>query len=174
MEKGILDPRLHRVSSTAIIHKNGKYLIVKRSPKVKAFPVQWTVPGGGLEVEDYINTPKTTSDSWYFGVINSLKREIREEVNLEIKDLRYLVDIIFIRPDKIPVIVLSYFCQWKSSKVKLSDEHTDYAWVDCKEAKKYNLISGILEEIELADKILKGEKIDENNMIEKFKKRYGV
>jgi len=40
---------LHRVVSTAIIHKNGRFLITRRSLNKKAFPGKWTVPGGGLE-----------------------------------------------------------------------------------------------------------------------------
>ena len=70
---------LHRVCSTAIIHKDGKYIIIKRSPDKDVFPNRWHVPGGGLEKTDYINTPKTTPDAWYYAVENSLKREIVKE-----------------------------------------------------------------------------------------------
>ena len=73
------NPELHRVTATAIIHKDGKYLIVKRSLEKDVFPGRWYVPGGGLEMEDYINTPKTTPDAWYYAVENSLKREIVKE-----------------------------------------------------------------------------------------------
>ena len=57
----------------------------------------WTVPGGGMEVDDYIKTPKTNSDCWYFALENTLKREVREEVGLEIKKANYLLDLAFIR-----------------------------------------------------------------------------
>ncbi len=186
---------LHRVALTAIIYKDHslptaseapsrkvrgsesllpeggqvskKYLIVKRSPLKKSFPGRWTVPGGGLEVDDYISLPKTTSDAWYFAVTESLRREIREEVGIEVGKARYLLDLTFIRPDGIPVVVLSYFCDWKRGEVKLNEENTEYKWVTFEEAKKYNLISGILGEIEMVDKILKGEdaeKISFNNI----------
>ncbi|MDI6883150.1 MAG: NUDIX domain-containing protein [Patescibacteria group bacterium] len=46
----IQNRELHRIAATAIIHKNGKYLIVKRNPKRKVFPGRWCVPGGGLEI----------------------------------------------------------------------------------------------------------------------------
>jgi 8-oxo-dGTP pyrophosphatase MutT (NUDIX family) len=78
---------LHRITLTAIIYKNNKYLLLQRSFAKKAFPGKWTVPGGGLEVDDYINTPKTTSDHWYFAIENSLRREIKEETNLEVGKL---------------------------------------------------------------------------------------
>lgn len=151
---------LHRICSTAIICKDGKYLIVKRSPNKKVFPLKWTVPGGGLEVSDYINIPKTTTDAWYFAIENSLKREIKEEVGLETDKLKYLLDLVFIRSDNIPVATLSFYCEWKSGKVKLNEENIDYKWVTFEEAKSYDLIEGILKEIEMVDKILKGENPD--------------
>jgi 8-oxo-dGTP pyrophosphatase MutT (NUDIX family) len=58
---------LHRITSTAIIYNNeGKFLITQRSHQKKNFPGKWTVPGGGLETDYYINTPKTTKDHLYF------------------------------------------------------------------------------------------------------------
>lgn len=150
------DKELHRVVSTAIIHKDGKYLILKRSLDKKVFPGKWTLPGGGLTVDDYISVQKTTPDAWYFSLTNSLRREIMEESGLEVGKLNYLLDLTFIRPDGLPVITLSYYGDWKSGEVKLNKESIDYGWVTAEEAKNYDLIEGILEEIQMADKILKG------------------
>jgi 8-oxo-dGTP pyrophosphatase MutT (NUDIX family) len=153
MEKQNLE--LHRVTATAIIHKDSKYLILQRSPGKKAFPLRWSVPGGGLELSDYVNTPKTNPDAWYFPLTNSLKREIKEETDLEVGDLKYLLDLTFLRSDNIPVITLSYYCDWQSGEVMLNEENIDYKWVDVEEARKYDLIGGIIEEIEMVDKIIK-------------------
>jgi 8-oxo-dGTP pyrophosphatase MutT (NUDIX family) len=158
--RGIMENQnieLHRVVATAIIHKDGKYLILQRSPNKRVFPGRWTVPGGGLDVRDYIDTPKTTPDAWYFAVTESLKREIEEETGLGVGDLKYLLDLAFIRPDKVPVVTLSYYCDWKFGEVKLNDESVDYKWVKLEEVKNYNLIEGLAEEIEMVDKIKKGE-----------------
>lgn len=163
----IKDKELHRIASTAIIHKDGKCLILKRSPDKKAFPGKWTVAGGGLEVDDYINTPKATPDAWYFVLTDSLRREIKEETGLEVGKLKYLLDLAFIRPDGIPVITLSYYCNWQSGEVNLNEENVDYKWVTYEEAKDYDLIGGILEEIEMVDKILKGANPDEIRYIPK-------
>ncbi|MFH0932127.1 MAG: hypothetical protein V1819_01175, partial [bacterium] len=38
-------------------------------------------------------------------------------------------------------------------------ESTDYAWVSFEEAKKYEFCPGLLGELEMVDKILKGENI---------------
>lgn len=154
----IQNRELHRVCSTAIIHKDGRYLIVKRSSGKTVFAGRWYVPGGGLEKEDYINTPKTTPDAWYYAVENSLKREIKEETGLEVGKLNFLLDCVFIRPDGIPVVVLSYWCEYKSGEVKLNEENDDYKWVTFEEAKNYDLIEGILEEIKMVDQIIKKSK----------------
>jgi len=151
----IQNKELHRVTSTAIIYNGRKYLLVQRSFNKKTFAGKWTVPGGGLEVSDYINLPKTTHDHWYFAVEESLKREIKEEVNLEVGKLNYLCSITFIRPDGIPVLILSYYAPYKSGQVKLNEENINYAWVTFEEAKNYDLVEGLLEEIEMVDKILK-------------------
>jgi len=144
---------LHRITSTAIIVKDGRYLIIRRSFKKKAFPGKWTVPGGGLETDDYVNMPRNKAGQWYFAVKKSLRREVKEEVNLELKRLNYLLDLTFIRPDKTPVLVLSYWAFYKSGKIRLDDDNIDYKWVVLEEAKKYDLIDGILEEIKMVDKM---------------------
>lgn len=153
----IQNKELHRVVSTAIVHKDGKYLILKRSPDKKVWPDKWTVPGGGLTVNDYFNIPKDTINAWYFALVNSLKREIKEETGLTVDKLNYLLDLTFIRSDGIPVITFSYYGDWQSGDVKLNEESIDYHWVTHEEARNYDLIEGILEEIEMVDKILKGE-----------------
>ena len=150
----IKDQELHRIVSTAIIHKDGRYLILRRSLEKKAFPGKWTAPGGGLEVDDYINTPKTTNDHWYFAVENSLRREIKEECNLEVGKVSYLCDMVFIRPNNVPAVVLSFYCPYKSGEVALDEDNIDYAWVNVEEAKNYDLVEGLLSEIKIVDKIL--------------------
>ena len=154
----IKDKELHRITSTAIIHKDGKYLITRRSLNKKAFPGRWTVPGGGLSVDDYINTaPSTAAGLWYSAIEKSLRREIKEEVNLEVGKMNYLLDITHIIPGGIPAIILSFYCDYKSGEVKLDDDSINHAWVSLEEAKNYDLIEGIWEEIKKADEIIKGK-----------------
>lgn len=155
----IKDRELHRIAITAIIYNDkGEYLVTKRSPTKKAFPDKWTVPGGGLEVDDYINdTPTTSAGQWYGALEKTLRREVREEVNVEIEKPIYLMDLIFIRPDNIPVLVLSYYAKYLSGEVKLDDDAVDYKWATLAEAKELDMIDGVWEEIELVDKILREE-----------------
>jgi len=154
----IKDRELHRITVTAIIYKDGKYLITKRSPHKKVFPNKWTVPGGGMNVDDYINTPVSTkSGQWYYAIEKTLRREVKEEVNLEIKKPVYLLDLAFISPQGTPVIVLSYYAEYDSGEIKLDEDSTDYKWVTLEEAKQYDIIDGIWEEIEMVDKISKNK-----------------
>ena len=146
-----MDKELHRVASTCIIHKDGKFLLLQRSFKKKAFPGKWTVPGGGLTVDDYINLPTSGAGQWYGAIINSLRREIKEETNLDVGKLNFLVDIAFIRPDDIPVVILSYFADYKSGEVKLDEDNVKYTWATYEEAKNYDLIEGLLDEIKMID-----------------------
>ena len=164
----IKDKELHRIVTTTIIYKKDKgqfvYLISRRSLQRKAFPGMWTVPGGGLTTDDYINTNSSTSGSkqWYGALIKSLHREVKEEVGVKVSMPEFLIDLTFIRSDNIPVLVLSFFAKYISGKV-VFDKDVDGAtidakWVTLKEAKKYDLIDGIWEEIRDVEKILKSRK----------------
>lgn len=154
---GVQNQELHRIAITAIIYNDeGKYLITRRSLEKKAFPGQWTVPGGGLETDDYINTPPSHGQGqWYNALEHALRREVREEVHLEIDKPEYLLDLTFIRPDGVPVLVLSYYAKYLSGDVVLDGDSIDHAWVTYEEAKKYDLIDGILDEIRMVDEVVR-------------------
>lgn len=158
MKMDIKDRELHRIAITAIIYNDkGEYLVTKRSPTKKAFPNKWTVPGGGLEVDDYINDePTNSANQWYGALEKTLRREVKEEVNVEIEKPIYLMDLTFIRPDNIPVLVLSYYAKYQSGEVKLDDDAVGYKWATLAEAKELDMIDGIWEEIELVDSKLAG------------------
>lgn len=153
-----IDNELHRVTSTAIIYRRDddkiRYLITKRSDHKKAFPGKWTVPGGGLERDDYINEERNKDGLWYSAIEKSLRREVKEEVNLEVDELYYLLDIAFLYPNSQPAIILSYYGEYKSGEVKLDEDNIDYAWVTVDEVRDYDLIDGIFGEIEMVENIL--------------------
>jgi len=152
-----MDKELHRIAITTIIYNSeGKFLITKRSEAKKAFPGKWTVPGGGLSTDDYTNDePTTAAGQWYNTVEKTLRRELREEVNIEVGKPEYLLDLTFIRPDNVPVLVLSYFAEYLSGEVTYDEDTVDHAWVTPDEAKDYDLIDGIYEEIVMVEDILK-------------------
>jgi 8-oxo-dGTP diphosphatase len=147
--------KAHYVVVTGILVKDGKYLIAKRAEWEKAFPSMWTVPGGKLEVLDYALNKKDTSEHWYNVLEDVLKRETREEVGLEIKNINYVTSLVYIRPDGIPCLIISLYAEPKKGEIRLSDELTEYKWVSLEEAKTYDLIEGIYEELEILEKHLK-------------------
>ena len=156
----INDKELHRITTTCIIYNNeNKYLVTKRSPNKKVHPNKWTVPGGGLNTDDYIDTPQTHGNAgWYGAVEKALLREIKEEVNVEIDKAKYLLDLTFIRPDGVPVLVLSYYAAYVSGEVLLDEDAVEFKWVSLEEVKELDLIAGIYEEIEMVEKIIKNRK----------------
>lgn len=154
---GLDEKKAHYVVATCIVVKDGKYLLTKRADWEKAFPGKWTVPGGKLESKDYIDSPYDTQEGkqWYNICERLVIREVREEAGIEIKDIRYVTNLTFIRPDGIPTFIISLYADYAGGEVKLSEDMTEYAWVSLEEAKKYDLIDGIYHEIEILDEFLK-------------------
>jgi 8-oxo-dGTP pyrophosphatase MutT (NUDIX family) len=149
---------LFKVIVTAIIVKEGRFLIAKRSEKEEKFPGRWTVPGGKLHVKDYAKGKKNTPHYWYNVLEKTLSREVFEEVGVRIKNVRYVTSLADKPTGKDPSIVLSMMADWVQGKGRVSKEITEFAWVNLKEVEKYDLIEGIYEELEQAQLLLKGER----------------
>lgn len=151
---------LHEVAITAIIVKDNKYLIVRRSKNKKRFPGKWTIPGGKLETTDYTSLPKDTKDYWYNVLEKTLAREIKEEVALQVDNIEYITSLATIHNDGSPSLVISCLAKYKSGKIKLQKEEVDdFAWVNLREAKNYQLIDGIYDELSMAEHKRKGDKL---------------
>jgi len=150
---------LHYVTATGIVvNSQNEFLIVKRANWEKAFPGKWTVPGGKLEVLDYSLKRKDTSEHWYNVIEDLLRKEINEEVGLEIKNIGYVTSMIYIRSDGIPCLIISLYAEpsnLKEDRINLCNALTDFSWVTIEEAKNYDLIEGIYQELLILDEKLK-------------------
>ena len=145
--------KVHYVAITGIIRKDNKFLICKRSPNEKAFPNKWCVPGGKIERGDFINTPKDTQDHWLNIFEKVLRKEIKEETNLEIKNIGYVSSLVFIRPNGFSTIIVSLYADYDTEEVQLQHEElSDYAWVTLEQAKEYDLIENIYEQLVMVEK----------------------
>ncbi len=152
---------LHEVAITAIIVKDGRYLIVRRSSNKKRFPRMWTVPGGKMETSDYLQLPKDTEQYWYNVLERTLRREVKEEVGIDVGNIEYVTSLATVHDDGSPSLVISCAADYVSGEIKLQEEELDqFAWVDLEEAKKYNLIDGIYDELVMAENKRKGKKME--------------
>jgi len=146
--------KAHYVAVTGIIRKNNKFLICKRSPEEKAFPNKWCVPGGKVELNDFVNSKKDTNHHWFDIFERVLRKEVKEETNLEIKNIGYVSNLAFLRPNGFSTIIVSLYTDHSSGEIVLkTDELSDYAWVTLEEAKNFDLIENIYEQLEKVEKL---------------------
>ncbi len=143
---------LHEVVITAIVIKDGKYLITRRSPNKKRFPGMWTVPGGHLETKDYLELPKDTEFYWYNVLERALRREVKEEVGIDIDHIEYVTSLATVHADGSPSLVISCMADCASGDVQLQEgENDQFAWVSLAEAKDYQLLDGIYDELAMTE-----------------------
>ena len=120
----------------ALIQKDRKYLLTRRSDRNGYMPLKWDLPGGtaksGEKMED------------------TLRREIMEETALavDIKKILYLYSNIDQVPER-QTFQAVYFCDYISGDIMLNpEEHDEYVWVDKKEIKQYDMIAYLREFVE--------------------------
>ncbi len=159
MMETLPNQKMHYVVATGIIVKEGKYLIVKRAPYEKAFPNRWTVPGGKLESKEFTQRKPDAGTLWYNVIEDLVEREVKEEVGLEIEKIGYVTSLAYIREDGIPTIIISLHADYKSGEVKLCNALTEHAWITLSQAKNYDLIEGIYEELAMLEHKLKTGKM---------------
>jgi 8-oxo-dGTP diphosphatase len=149
----VSNKKLHYVSITGkVFRDDGRVLIVKRSETEKNYPGRWILPGGKLSADDYISLQPNSDGLWYNVIEKGLKRELKEETDLEVENVEYLVDMAFVRGDGIPTLIVACTCDRVAGEVRLPPELTDHAWVSLEEARGFSLIDGVYEELELAFK----------------------
>ncbi len=152
---------LHEVAITAIVVKDGKYLITRRSPNKKRFPGMWTVPGGKMETNDYLKLPKDTEHYWYNVLERTLRREVKEETGIEIDNIEYLTSLATVHQDGSPSLVISCIADYTSGDIKLQPEENDeYAWISLEQASNYALIDGLYDELVMAENHRQGIKTE--------------
>lgn len=141
--------------ANAVVYResDGKCLILKRSAREKVHPGRYGVIGGKLEWKnlDIENPTRINGDVLDFegSILNLLKREAKEEANVEIHDqLVFLNDVAFVRPDETPVVLVKFAAKYKSGEVvPEKGAFDDFAWVTAEEVKGYPCIDGVCEEV---------------------------
>lgn len=107
----------------ALIFNAQGQLFLMRSHKWRG---QWVIPGGHIELGETME--------------QALRREIREETGLEIRDIEFICFQEFIHDDRFwrrrHFIFFDYTCRTDSTEVVLNDEAQEYVWVDLDRAKE--------------------------------------
>ena len=109
----------------AIIIKDDKYFIAQRN-RNKHMGLSWEFPGGKVEEGESFEI--------------ALKREIEEELNIEINIKNKLGEENY-QDDKINVKLHYFICSHFNGEIILN-EHEDSAWVTKNEFKNYNFAEG--------------------------------
>ncbi len=123
-----------RTIVVAVIQNSaGEYLICKKPADRGVFPGQWAIPGGGIDPGERM--------------ADALRREVREEVGLEIEGIQPLFfkdgEYPKLYPDgtqrDIYMIFLLFSCLAPSQEVHLGEEFEKYAWVKAADLGQYDL-----------------------------------
>ena len=115
-----------------------KFLIVKRKASSKIHPGLWVFPGGKLNHGE--------------DIFSALKREVKEETNLDIKILKKISEYEYYREDKTLTFGLCYESIAESENVIISPELDDFKWIKPKEFKNYQHLKELEKEIKKAFK----------------------
>lgn len=132
-----MENKKHIIAITAIIKYGDKLLIIKRNANEIAHPGKWAIPGGKAERGET--------------VMDALKREVKEEVGLDIEDVKeFINDYTFVRPDGHNVIGFTFLVTATSDSVKLGEDLDDFKWILPEELEECDCIEGVKKDIKKA------------------------
>jgi len=124
-----------KVAFKAIIKKDDKILVIKRSSNEEVYSELWDIPGGRM---NFGETPA-----------EALKREAKEETGLDIELNRpFRIWTFMANPEK-QVIGITCIADYVSGEVILSAEHTEFRWIDASEFQALAADKHLKEEISL-------------------------
>lgn len=122
--------------TAAIIINNNRVLIAQRAPDDK-LAGKWEFPGGKIEPGE---TPQ-----------ECLKREIREELDVEIEVLGFFGESIY-QYNSGTIKLMAFWCKWVSGDITLK-VHSNMAWADHHELDLYDFAAA---DILLVNKLKEG------------------
>lgn len=125
--------RVKILQKAAIVNKGGKILALRRgNDQKRPNPGCWDLCGGRVEKSDIEKWKEKSGRGDDNDILtNALRREIKEETNLEVENIRVIHAASAFSDKKNSLIVaIGYYCQAANeSELKLSGEHVEYRWV---------------------------------------------
>ena len=113
----------HNIAVKSLVfNQQQEVLLVKRSNTDVHGPGKWEIPGGRLDPGE--------------NPFEGLKRETKEETGIEILVGRPLAVDYFTRDDGQAITMIIFECQQTAGEVKLSEEHSNFAWLPLEQARK--------------------------------------
>lgn len=121
---------------TGVINKDGKVLILKKSPNDRNYPNKWSFCSGF--VKEFEAAEET------------VLREIKEETSLVAEIVKKGRLFETLDEEKcITWAVLPFLCKVGSGEVKLCHENTEFKWIDIKDADKYKTVPGLKKDLNI-------------------------
>jgi len=122
--------------TAALIREEDKILIAQRG-RSKRFGWKWEFPGGKVRADE---TPE-----------DCLRREIKEELNLEIQVEKHFCTTHYQYPD-FNIELIAFWCSIVGGKMKLVD-HEQVLWVTVSEMNQYTFVEADLNVISALEKV---------------------
>ncbi|MCX6774357.1 MAG: NUDIX domain-containing protein [Candidatus Micrarchaeota archaeon] len=120
-----------------IVNNRQELLLLKRSDDDPHAPGVWEVPGGRLDIGE--------------NPFEGLKREIREEANVDIEIMNPLRIHHFTRDDMQKITMITFLCKPLSADVSISKEHTDFSWKHLENAER-EIVPSFMEDVKIIRK----------------------
>ncbi|EPD51022.1 hypothetical protein HMPREF1210_02213 [Paenisporosarcina sp. HGH0030] len=134
------------VNVEGAIYHDGKWLLIRRSEKEEHAGGSLSLVGGKVEIEG------VSSDI----LERTLKREIAEEVGIEVSNLRYVNSSSFVTDSGIHVVDIIFLCDHHSGEAyaKSPDEVDVVLWMTTEQIVNHHDVPGYLKDnIKLADRL---------------------
>lgn len=124
-----------KILQKVVLVHDGKCLVLKRASDAKSRPEKWDLPGGNMEWPD----EKKDQKDYH---IAELLREIVEETGIIVNDYdveNCYVGTYFKADDEMMTMILGWKVNlFQIPEVKISSEHTEYAWMALHEGPNYD------------------------------------